>query len=222
MTFSEQLRQLAAPIWAAQLKHPFVVALGKGTLPARKFKYYILQDARYLEELARVFATGSAKATDADTAIHFAKLVEETIVVERGLHESYGKQWALTPANMRSTPLAPTNYAYCRHMRSVAQTGTLGEITVVALPCAWVYCDVGHHLLGKGKPKPSHPYQKWLQLYGSPEFAEVARWMREVVDRCAKIAGKAEKARMKEAFLISSKYEWMFWDMAWREEQWLI
>jgi len=222
MTFSEQLRQLVAPIWAAQLRHPFVVALGKGTLPAKKFKYYILQDARYLEELARVFAIGSAKAMDANTALRFAQLVEETIVVERGLHESYGKQWALSPTDMRSTPLSPTNYAYCRHMRSVAQTGTLGEITVVALPCAWVYCEVGQHLLSKGKPKHSHPYQEWLQLYGSPEFAEVARWMREVVDRCAKTAGKAEKTRMTEAFLISSKYEWMFWDMAWREEQWPI
>jgi thiaminase/transcriptional activator TenA len=222
MNFSEELRQLADTIWAAQLRHPFVVALGKGTLPPKKFKYYILQDARYLEELARIFAIGSAKATDADTALRFAQLVEETMVVERGLHEMYGKQWSLSPRDMRSTPLAPTNYAYCRHMRSVAQTGTLGEITVVALPCAWVYCEVGQHLLRKGKPKPSHPYQEWLQLYGSPEFAEVARWMREVVDRFAKTAGTAEKARMKEAFLISSKYEWMFWDMAWREEQWPI
>ena len=222
MTFSEQLRQLAAPIWAAQLKHPFVVALGNGTLPEKKFKYYILQDARYLEELSRIFALGSAKATDADTALRFAKLVEETIVVERGLHEMYGKQWDLSPSSMRATPLSPTNYAYCRHMRSVAQTGTLGEITVVALPCAWVYCEVGQHLLRKGKPKSSHPYHEWLQLYGSPEFAEVARWMRRVIDRCAKTAGIAEKARMTEAFLISSKYEWMFWDMAWQEEQWPI
>ena len=59
MNFSEHLRQLAAPIWEAQLHHPFVVALGKGTLPLQKFRYYILQDARYLEELARVFAAGA-------------------------------------------------------------------------------------------------------------------------------------------------------------------
>ena len=222
MTFSEHLRQLAEPIWKAQLNHPFVRALGKGTLQQKKFKYYILQDARYLEELARVFAAGAAKATDRDTSLRFAQLVEETIVVERGLHESYGEKWNLSAQEMRMTALAPTNYAYCRHMRSVAQTGTLGEITVVALPCAWVYCEVGQHLLRHGLPKPSHPYREWLQLYGSPEFANVAKWMRKVVNRCAKGAGKAEKARMEEAFLISSKYEWMFWDMAWREEQWPV
>ena len=222
MNFSDHLRQVAEPIWNAQFRHPFVRALGTGSLPMKKFRYYILQDARYLEELARVFAAGAEKADDANTALRFAQLVEETIVVERGLHESYGKQWKLTSQEMRATPLSPTNYAYCRHMRSVAQTGTLGEITVVALPCAWVYCEVGQHLLSKGQPKPSHPYYEWLSLYGSPDFANVAKWMRTVVNQCAKHAGKAEKSRMKEAFLISSRYEWMFWDMAWREERWPV
>ncbi len=222
MTFTETLQNLAQPIWDVQLTHPFVVALGKGTLPTRKFKYYILQDARYLEELARVFALGAQRAADPDTALHFAKLVEDTITVERGLHENYGKRWKLTPKAMRSTPLAPTNFAYTRHMRSVAQQGTLCELTVVALPCAWVYCVIGQHLLKRGEPRPKHPYREWLLMYGSPEFAEVTRWMRALVDREAKSAGKAEKERMIEAFLISSRYEWMFWDMAWREERWPV
>ena len=222
MSFTERLQRLAKPIWDAQLTHPFVVALGKGTLPQRKFRYYILQDARYLEELARIFALGAQKAQDPDTTLRFAKLVEETIVVERGLHETYGRQWKLTATDMRSTPLAPTNYAYCRHMRSTAQTGTLAELTVVALPCAWIYCVVGRHLLRKGPPSPKHPYRDWLLLYGSPEFAEVTRWMRALIDNEAKRAGKAEQERMRDAFLTSSRYEWMFWDMAWREEQWPI
>ena len=216
------MRILAKPIWDAQLRHPFVKALGKGTLPLKKFQYYILQDARYLEELARVFALGAQRANDPDTTLRFAKLVEETIVVERGLHETYGKQWKLTAKAMRSTPMSPTNYAYCRHMRSVAQTGTLAELTVVALPCAWVYCVVGQHLLRKGVPPANHPYRDWLMLYGSPEFAEVTRFMRALVDRESRDAGKAEKDRMKRDFLTSSRYEWMFWDMAWREEQWPV
>ena len=93
MSFSEHLRKLANPIWDAQLKHPFVVALGKGTLPERKFKYYILQDARFLGDLARLFAAAAEGAPDAESVLKFAQLVEETIVVERGLHESYGKRW---------------------------------------------------------------------------------------------------------------------------------
>jgi len=222
MSFSDHLRKLAKPIWDSQLRHPFVVALGKGTLPERKFKYYILQDARFLGDLARVFAAAAQKAPDSESALRFNRLAEETITVERSLHESYGKRWKMTPKQMTSVPMAPTNYAYTRHMLAVAATGSTAEITVVALPCAWIYCVVGQHLLKNGPPRPGHPYRDWLLLYASPEFAEVQRWMRAKVDLWAKTAGKDEKRRMEEAFVISSRYEWMFWEMAWKEEQWPV
>ena len=82
MSFSNRLRQLAKPIWDAQLTHPFVVALGNGTLPERKFKYYILQDAKFLGDLARVFSAGALRAPDSESALRLTKLAEETIVVE--------------------------------------------------------------------------------------------------------------------------------------------
>ncbi len=222
MSFSEHLRKMAKPIWDAQLRHPFVVALGKGTLPERKFKYYILQDARFLGDLARVFAAAAHKAPDSESALRFNKLAEETITVERSLHESYGDRWKMTSKQMTSVPMAPTNYAYTRHMLAVAATGSAVEITVVALPCAWIYCVVGQHLLKNGPPRPGHPYRDWLLLYASPEFAEVQRWMRAKVDLWAKTAVREEKQRMEEAFVISSRYEWMFWEMAWNEEKWPV
>ena len=222
MKFSQHLRSLAQPMWSAQLTHPFVVGLGNGTLPERKFKYYILQDGRFLGDLARVFALAATKAPDADSALRFATLVGETLIVERSLHESYGKRWKLSPKQMGAIPMSPTNYAYTRHMLHVADNGSAVEATVVALPCAWIYCVVGQHLLRKGPPAKSHPYRNWLMLYASPEFAEVGRWMREKVDLWSNGASEAEKHRMEEAFIISSRYEWMFWEMAWNEESWPV
>jgi len=222
MSFTHHLKQLANSIWEAQYTHPFVIALGKGTLPERKFKYYILQDARFLGDLSRVFAAGALRAPDSDSALRFATLAEETITVERSLHENYGKRWKMTAKDMSSVPMAPTTYAYTRHMLTVAHTGSAAEITVVALPCAWIYCVVGQHLLKHGPPKNTHPYRDWLMLYASPEFAEVQEWMRKKVDRWAKTAGKEEKRRMEESFIISSRYEWMFWEMAWKEEEWPV
>ena len=222
MSFSAHLRQLAQPIWNAQLTHPFVLALGDGTLPERKFRYYIQQDARFLGDLARVFSAAAQKAPDSDSALQFNKLAADTIIVERSLHESYGKKWKMTAKQMSSVPMAPTNYAYTRHMLSVAASGTAAEITVVALPCAWIYCVVGQHLLRKGLPPKNHPYRDWLMLYASPEFADVQRWMRKQVDQWAKTAGADEKKRMEDSFIISSRYEWMFWEMAWNEEKWPV
>ena len=222
MSFSNHLRKLAHPVWDAQLTHPFVQALGKGTLAERKFRYYILQDARVLADLARVFAAGSLRAPDSESALRFAKLAEETITVERSLHENYGKRWNLTSQEMLNEPMAPTNYAYTRHMLAVAQAGTATEIAVVALPCAWIYCVVGKHFLKNGAPPAKHPYRDWLMLYASPEFEAVQEWMRARVDTWARTAGHEEKKRMEQSFLLSSKYEWMFWEMAWNEEKWPV
>ena len=222
MSFSNHLKKITQPIWDAQLTHPFVIQLGDGTLPERKFKYYILQDARFLGDLARVFSAAAQKAPDSESALRFNDLAKETIIVERSLHESYGKKWRMTAKQMSSVPMAPTNFAYTRHMLAVAATGSACEITVVALPCAWIYCVVGKHLLRKGPPPKRHPYRDWLMLYASPEFAEVQKWMRKKVDQWAKEASRTEKDRMEEAFIISSRYEWMFWDMAFSEEEWPV
>jgi thiaminase/transcriptional activator TenA len=222
MSFSNHLKTLAQPVWDAQLTHPFVLALGNGTLPERKFRYYILQDARFLADLSRVFAAGAVTAPDSDSALRFAKLAEDTITVERSLHENYGRRWKMTAKQMTAVPMAPTNYAYTRHMLSVAHSGSATEITVVALPCAWIYCVVGQHLLKMGPPPKSHPYRDWLLLYASPEFAAVQQWMRKKVDEWSKTAGEAERQRMEQSFLISSRYEWMFWEMAWKEEEWPV
>lgn len=222
MSFADRLRKLAQPIWDAQLTHPFVLALGKGTLPERKFRFYILQDARFLGDLSRVFAAAAVRAPDSDSALRFAKLAEETITVERSLHEGYGKRWNMTAEDMSSVPMAPTNHAYTRHMLAIAHSGSAAEIAVATLPCAWIYCVVGQHLLKQGPPRAGHPYRDWLMLYASPEFADVQRWLRKKVDQWAKTAGKAEQRRMEASFLISSRYEWMFWEMAWKEETWPV
>ncbi len=153
---------------------------------------------------------------------HLTKLAADTIVVERALHQDYGKLWNMTEQQMASVPMAPTNYAYTRHLLHVAETGSPAEIVVAALPCAWIYCEVGGHLLKAGAPADGHPYKNWLNLYASPEFAEVAAWMRDRVDRWVEQAGVDEKLRMDSHFVISSRYEFMFWEMAWKEEKWPI
>lgn len=222
MSLTQALRAVAQPIWDAQLNHPFVTGLGDGTLPEKKFQFYILQDALFLLELAKVFAATAQKSTDLETMQHFTKLQNDTIVVERALHQDYGQRWNMSEGQMMRTPMAPTNYAYTRHMLHVAATGTLSEITVVALPCAWIYCIVGQYLLKDGPPPDHHPYKNWLNLYASPEFAEVARWMCGRVDEWGKEISRDERKRIESHFLISSRYEWLFWEMAWREETWPV
>ncbi len=221
-SFTETMRRECAAIWDAQLVHPFVVALADGTLPRETFQFYILQDARFLTELAKTFAFAATKTDDRDRILKFGEFLMDTVRVERALHEMYAARFGLTMAEMAAAPMAPTNYAYTRHMLSIAATGTLAEVVTVMLPCAWIYAVVGEHFTAQGEPPADHPYHDWLAIYASPDFGSVGDWLRAVVDDEANRMDDRGQQRLRDIFRTSSEYEWLFWQMAWTREAWPV
>jgi thiaminase (transcriptional activator TenA) len=217
---SERLRERVLPLWQRQREHPFVVALGDGSLPRTNFEFYIRQDALFLDELTKTFAYAVTKTTDHDEMEQLGKYVLNTLLVEAELHRRYGERFGLTPTEMSTTPMAPTNYAYTRHLLSIAAAGTLPELLTAILPCAWIYAEIGRHLVGNTPPTPDHPYVDWLATYASPDFDAVSKWIRERLDSHAASLSAEEEARLYEIFLISTRYELLFWEMAWRLEEW--
>jgi thiaminase (transcriptional activator TenA) len=219
---SERLKQSVLPLLERQLEHPFVVALGNGSLPQANFEFYIRQDVLFLDELTKIFAYAATKAIDHEEIEQFGKYLLNTIVVETNLHQRYGMRFGLTPTEMSTTSMAPTNYAYTRHLISIATRGTLPELLTAILPCAWIYGEIGRRLMEKTPRISDHPYTDWLVMYASPEFDAVGSWICERLDVRATSLHAQEIARLHEIFLISTRYEWLFWEMAWCLEEWPI
>lgn len=219
-SLTARLARAAKPIWEAQMQHPFVRALGDGTLPQETFEFYIRQDALFLDELTKTFAYATTRSHDQVEMEHFGELLLDTIRVERALHLTYGAQFGLTPQEMAATPMAPTNYAYTRHLLYISATGALPELITAILPCAWIYADVGRHFTTLGPPADTHPYRDWVATYAAPDFEEVGAWLRSMLERHAAGLQAPMLDRLEEIFITSSRYEYMFWDMAWRREEW--
>jgi thiaminase len=86
-------------------------------------------------------------------------------------------------------------------------------------------------LLGVRRRRPSPPAPGWRPVatpvrrlvgtYGDPAFTASTVAARAILDRVADQAGAATRARMREAFTTATRYEWMFWDAAWRRETFL-
>src|SRR6266567_4995637 len=197
---SERLRESVLPLWQRQLEHPFVVALGNGSLPQANFEFYIRQDALFLDELTKTFAYAITKTTDHEEMEQFGKFLLSTLLVEADIHRRYGEHFGLTPGEMAATQMAPTNYAYTRHLLSIAATGTLPELLTAILPCAWIYAEVGHHF-GSLPLVPNHPYADWLSTYASPDFDAVGIWLRERLDAHTVGIRPAEEAGLHDIFL---------------------
>ena len=86
----------------------------------------------------------------------------------------------------------------------------------------WDYSDIGQRLAAQGVPVSQPLYGDWIRMYAAPEFGELAAWLRDLLDRLAAHAAPAVQARLTRLFVDSCRYEYLFWEMAYRQETWPV
>ena len=215
-SFSESLRQEALPIWESIFAHPFLEEIEAAELPLEKFRYYVEQDYHYLAGFGQVVATALSKAPDTRTLRRLTRRI--TTPVERPLHGRMFELLETSEDAVETVPLSPTNMAYINHMQTAASMGGVGEAAAALLPCPWTY-----HEIGKRIAVPEHPvYSYWAQPYRDGLLEESTAAWRELVDEYAAIGGPATREAMRSAFITSSRYEFMFWTMAYNMEDWPV
>jgi thiaminase (transcriptional activator TenA) len=219
--FTERLRQKAAGIWEAQQQHPFVRGIGDGTLSLERFKFWVQQDYVFLIEYARLLALAAARSPDLETMTRFARLLKETVETEMNLHRAYAAEFGISHEQLDREPTAPTTRGYTDFLLRVAATGDFAELVAALLPCMWAFSEIGRRLAMQPAPSDKR-YARWIAMYSSGEFADLAQWCRQLLDNLAAGLPERELQKLEAAFLTSSRYEWQFWEMAWKMERWPI
>ncbi|HEX6209124.1 MAG TPA: thiaminase II [Methylomirabilota bacterium] len=220
MSFTRELWTAMTPVYDAILRHPFLAGLTDGSLPRERFRFYAVQDALYLREFARALSLAGARAPEDDWIVMFNEHAAGALRVERALHEGFFKEFGLSPAEVAATPLAPTNVAYTSYLLAVAYGAPFHEALAALLPCYWIYWEVGKGLERTASPDPL--YARWIATYASGEFGDVVRAVLDATERVAERLRPAEREAMRRHVLTTTRYEWMFWDMGWRQEAWPV
>jgi len=204
-----------APIHGAILEHPFVRGLGDGSLPADAFGRYVVQDALFLADYARALALCGARAQDADALRMFCRHAADAIEVERDLHERLMGRLDIDPAGAEPSPAC---LGYSSFLLQACALRERHEAIAAILPCYWIYREVGAALAAGGSPDPR--YAAWIATYDGDEFAAAAQGAIDAADRALRdLSGAALASALRHA-RIAARYEWMFWDSAWRGEAW--
>jgi thiaminase/transcriptional activator TenA len=218
--FSGELWQGVAGIYDAILAHPFLAGLTDGSLPESAFAFYVVQDALYLQRYAQALAAvASAAPTGAETEL-FARHAAGIVTVERQLHDSLLGDLGISPAAIDEAEPAPATLAYTSYLLAACRGGSYAEGVGAVLPCYWIYWEVGKELLRRGSPDPR--YQQWIDTYSGDEFGAEVRDVLAVADQLGPSLGPAERERVHRHFRATSRYEWMFWDMGYRQEAWPV
>lgn len=207
--------EAAAPVFRRILEHPFVGGLEAGTLPAEKFRFYIRQDALYLDGYARRLAHIAARLPRKEQTEAFLHFALEGIEVERALHALF-----LDGGHPSPDEITPACLLYTSLLDAQALAPVEVEAAAV-LPCFVVYQRVGEEILRRTRLE-ENPYASWISTYADPGFAEAAARAAGICDELAASAGEETRRRMTEIFVRCTKMEWLFWDSAWNLEKWNI
>ena len=218
--FAVAMRGEIAPIYAKILEHPFNRELAAGRLGRERFVFYMIQDAHYLGAFARALATAAARATTADAQVLLAKGAHDAIIVERALHEEFFVAFGVTPEEFAASRPAPTCRAYADFLVATAFQHDVAVGIAAVLPCFHLYHEVGKHL--HAIAVMPNPYQRWIDTYRDEAFGDAVRAMLALADAAHDGASERERRLMGGAYRTAARFEWMFWDAAWRLESWPV
>lgn len=216
MSFTQTCWQETQSIYDAIIAHPFNRELAAGTLDSSRFAYYVQQDSLYLRDYARCLALLAAKAPASDEAADLLDYAREGIAVEQALHGGFFAQFKIETIEHQE----PACFAYTQFLLARVALESYPVGLAAVLPCFWIYREVG---LDIAKTKtPSNPYQAWIDTYSDPAFGTSVDRMLALTDAAAAQTGPETKAAMKEAFVHSTRCEWLFWDAAYQLQRWPI
>ena len=217
MKWSDEAWKAIEPVYTKIKELPFIKELMDGTLDNKKFIFYIRQDALYLADYGKVLTAIASKLSKPDHIEAFIHFAGESVAVEKILHESFINE--LDKGN--NIEASPSCLLYTSFLMKQLTNAPVEVALAAVLPCFWIYKEVGDYILAN-QTKGENPYQSWIDTYGGEDFAESVEKAilicNEVADLCTDVQRKA----MTEAFVMCSKMEWMFWDSAYKQEQWQI
>lgn len=216
MAVVDRLLAAARPIWDRYNEHPFVKGIEDGLLDKEKFRYYILQDYLYLEEYAKVFAIGVAKAEDLEMIRLFAGYINVLTDGEMDIHRGYMGELGITQEELDAMPRALDNLSYTSYMLRVAYEETQVEILAGILSCAHSYEMIAKRIIENNPDSVNHPfYGDWIKGYASDAYTKENVALMAHLDRLTEHYTEQQVQHLIDIFVACSRYEELFWDMSW-------
>lgn len=201
---AEKLRESVGELWEKYVRHDFVKRMKEGTLPLENFRYYLIQDSKYVRVMLRSLLNASSKGPIEQVSKILLRVFQTR---DRGneVHSYLLRQLKVTEREIQETGYSLVNYAYTRHLFYYSNLSWRHFLAAWA-PCMWGYMEVGDFVLGSPNPL----YNKWAEFYASQDYKMRVEAIIEALDSLEIDDG------LLKVFRDSVNFEIMFWDSSLR------
>ncbi|KAK0716472.1 Phosphomethylpyrimidine kinase-domain-containing protein [Apiosordaria backusii] len=202
-----------APVWKRYVTHPFVLAMGNGTLPLESFKGYLIQDYLYLTHYARASALAGYKAKKIEDIGASAAIVTH-IFREMELHINYCSGFGISKQDIESCEEKEACTAYTRYVLDIGNSEDWFALQIAMAPCLLGYGAIAKMLFSNPKSKrEGNVYWTWIKNYVEEDYLMAIKTGSDLLERHAVLQSPARIDELANIFIHATKMEIAFWEM---------
>ncbi|KAM7223649.1 Phosphomethylpyrimidine kinase domain containing protein [Rhypophila decipiens] len=194
-----------APVWDRFVNHPFVLAMGYGSLPLESFKGYLVQDYLYLIHFARANALAAYKAKTIRDIDASASIVTCTIQ-EMDLHIKYCKQFGISLEEIEATEEKEACTAYTRYVLDVGNSEDWLALQIAMAPCLLGYAALAR--LRHDDPnskRDGNLYWEWIKNYVADGYTAAVKTGSDMLERHALLQSPSRIEELVRIFIHATK-----------------
>ncbi|PON23681.1 hypothetical protein TGAM01_v207327 [Trichoderma gamsii] len=200
-------------VWDEFVYHPFVMALGNGTLPVESFKGYIVQDYLYLIHFSRANALAAYKAKSIGDISRSNEIVSH-ILHEMKLHINYCNSFGIAEPEIQATQELQACTAYTRYVLDVGQSEDWLALQMALAPCLLGYGAVAKMLHAHADTvRDGNTYWAWIENYNADDYVEAVRLGSELIEKNIRLQSPSRIEELIKIFVHATKMEIGFWEM---------
>jgi thiaminase len=214
-TFHQKMLNQSKELWSKILNHRFLKMTADGSIPDDTFKTWMQQDYIFVREAIPFIAVLLAK-TPLDLRTNFIEVLS-ALDTELGM---FRKNATAHGVNLGNIAAFPTCHAYNQFLMNTAYNASFEEGFTALYAAEKVYLDSWMEV--KANLKIQSPWQEFIDNWTGEGFQQYVAWLATTLDDLASGKPERELKRMEEIFLITARYEYLFWEMAATQEGWAI
>ncbi|CCT74121.1 probable thiamin biosynthesis protein thi-4 [Fusarium fujikuroi IMI 58289] len=193
-------------VWKEFVYHPFVMAMGDGTLPLETFKGYIIQDYLYLIHFSRANALAAYKAQNIEDISRATEIVQH-IMHELKLHTSYCESFGVSIEQIRATPEKQGKF------KQVHSGDWLG-LQMALAPCLLGYGAAAKMLHDHEKTvREGNTYWAWIKNYNEEDYTDAVKLGSALLEKHIQLQSPSRIEELVQIFIHALKMEIGFWEM---------
>ena len=212
----DALSNVIEPAFQGILRHPFVTGLtdGRSHRGLRSLSRTELPVPRRVRSRAGATRARGGEAGDVE---FFARRAAFALAGERDFVERLAAELDLPHETLRPAEPSPTCLGYSSFVKQAVAYGDYRAGLGAGLPCYLLYWETSKALAHTGSRDPR--YQRWIDMYVDPSFEE---GVLGAFGGRPRLRGRRRRDAQSVAVnaVISARYEWLFWEPAYRGDEW--